>query len=688
MDKMFLALQDMYRSLLAEELPTKESHEVACIICSNICNPWSVNAHAAEKSRESNGQNSSEMVCFVLSLMESMSCKVLSGSTAANTRLYYMEVLTVSLDHMSVMSKLVSLFGVSDRLLSHFAVKCATSLVLFQLHKSNSFNRVWQEKCMKILLEPFPSIELYSTLWSLTALIKGILTGMCNCNKDALEQLVSMLDSVFPQVYSGLLSWVERGQGSAASVKDMYNVETSLVAFLDFLEVLTAARLSLKICFFRQRLFYQQALMTLQLVGSSVQYFVQKKAILLLKATLLLKAGEDFITVGPPLMKEGDHMITDLLSLADVVLQAVFAGWLQGVPVNTNASFFGGNVMSVHCASDGPDFVVLRAVSLILLKSLEYKLQYEKEGPEPAGNLPAFLGALMLFLKQHLSGLQQLLHPCSWVSLVFGEQDDDMIEAAKVIMMLHLYQRRWNTGENLKACETGCNPHCHFIFLLQNVAFDHSVLLDFLISTETCFLDYFVRYLKLLRNNWEDFAAICQGIEALNSKAGFDVAAFERDRVGAPGGCTSKGSNDRVSETLPNPGTANRRNSTSLSLGISQPISHPLVDYESSDESESEEPGLSSVPLQRTLVSDGSGFENAKGDGQSECCSLTQEKSVVGPSTPSRLCVQAVTCLGQLRTVICRLQRRNLFPYKPDSLLKLLMQIEEKSGIQYEFPCE
>uniref|UniRef100_A0A8C9TB77 Protein Lines N-terminal domain-containing protein n=1 Tax=Scleropages formosus TaxID=113540 RepID=A0A8C9TB77_SCLFO len=252
--------------------------------------------------------------------------------------------------------------GVSDRLLSHFAVKCATSLVLFQLHKSVSIIFIPINLCLNTCV-----------LCQLTKLIFFP-------HSDALEQLVSMLDSVFPQVYSGLLSWVERGQGSAASVKDMYNVETSLVAFLDFLEVLTAARLSLKICFFRQRLFYQQALMTLQLVGSSVQYFVQKKAILLLKATLLLKAGEDFITVGPPLMKEGDHMITDLLSLADVVLQAVFAGWLQGVPVNTNASFFGGNVMSVHCASDGPDFVVLRAVSLILLKSLEYKLQYEKEG--------------------------------------------------------------------------------------------------------------------------------------------------------------------------------------------------------------------------------------------------------------------------------------------------------------------
>ena len=33
---------------------------------------------------------------------------------------------------------------------------------------------------------------------------------------------------------------------------------------------------------------------------------------------------------------------------------------------------------------------------------------------------------------------------------------------------------------------------------LQAVSFDHSVLLDFLVSNETCFLLYFLRFLKFL----------------------------------------------------------------------------------------------------------------------------------------------------------------------------------------------
>ena len=62
----------------------------------------------------------------------------------------------------------------------------------------------------------------------------------------------------------------------------------------------------------------------------------------------------------------------------------------------------------------------------------------------------------------------------------------------------------------LKAsCASGCNPHCHFLFLLQSISFDHSILLDFLISTETCFLEYFVRFLKFLRTECQGFTAVC-----------------------------------------------------------------------------------------------------------------------------------------------------------------------------------
>lgn len=54
------------------------------------------------------------------------------------------------------------------------------------------------------------------------------------------------------------------------------------------------------------------------------------------------------------------------------------------------------------------------------------------------------------------------------------------------------------------------NPHALFVSLLNFISFDHSVLLDFLISPETCFLSYLLLYLRFILGNWKLF---CMGVE-------------------------------------------------------------------------------------------------------------------------------------------------------------------------------
>lgn len=67
-------------------------------------------------------------------------------------------------------------------------------------------------------------------------------------------------------------------------------------------------------------------------------------------------------------------------------------------------------------------------------------------GLDPAVGPQSYLHSLMLFVNQHLSGAWLLGHPCAWVSMVFGEQDDDMFEAARIVLSLYLHQR-------------GCGPY-------------------------------------------------------------------------------------------------------------------------------------------------------------------------------------------------------------------------------------
>ena len=66
--------------------------------------------------------------------------------------------------------------------------------------------------------------------------------------------------------------------------------------------------------------------------------------------------------------------------------------------------------------------------------------------------------------------------------------------------------------ERILAITREINPHHLFLSFLQTVCFDHSVLLDFLVSSETVFLTYLVSYLHCVLNDWSAFASSLRGI--------------------------------------------------------------------------------------------------------------------------------------------------------------------------------
>ncbi|XP_045080939.1 protein Lines homolog 1 [Coregonus clupeaformis] len=154
-----------------------------------------------------------------------------------------------------------------------------------------------------------------------------------------------------------------------------------------------------------------------------------------------------------------DHMTSDILALADDVLRAVHADWLQCVPVESAAIFFGGTGQLRGGSSDEFDHVMLRAVSLVVLKSLEYKIQSAGgKGVRNTIDIHGYLSALLLFLSQRGVQLKQGSHSCCWVSLVFGEQDDDMMEAAKALLLIYLHHRVTSDLDADAACVVGRKP--------------------------------------------------------------------------------------------------------------------------------------------------------------------------------------------------------------------------------------
>ncbi|KAA0722803.1 Protein Lines -like protein 1 [Triplophysa tibetana] len=567
-----------------------------------------------------------EVICLCLTLAERITARLSSQSLPQDVSVYY-EAVMGSLGEMNLMEKLISLLDCQDQLVSHLSAKCMSTYVISDVCMTGSISSLWRHKCADVFHRSDPGNELDSCLWSVTAVIKGLLRGKKN---DVLMKLVAALDASLSGLYTRVLS----ADSMKSQEAEMTRLNGTMCAFFDLLEVLSAVRMRCGVCSSVQRTVFVQSLALMDVMRCDAEYFVKKRALLLLKRTLLRRAGEDWALGDVQCAShENDRLNEDLRVVADVVLREVKAGWLQDVPVKDQPSSFGGNC-------DGgtrKDGVMLRALSLILLKSLEINIQ--SPGERENVDVQLYLSELMSFLQRHGSLMSTDTHSCTWVTSVFAEQDDDMIESSKALILLYLHHK--SLRSSVPVCPWGFNPHCHFISFIRSISFDHTVLLDFLISTETCFLEYCVRYLKLLRDDWTGFYTSCH-VEDGN----------------APSSDTSE-----TPETAQTDVTAFSRPSTGSDV-TARPVLQ-LVDYGSSDESEEEVGGLYHHTNRNVRNSQGHfGRTEVEGTDVSEC-----------------LCYKVLVCLEELKRAITRLHNRGLFPYNPASLLKLLNNLEEKKSL-------
>lgn len=189
-------------------------------------------------------------------------------------------------------------------------------------------------------------------------------------------KVLADFESPLTSLYPKLLFQDNPDQTRAAEIdKDSVELEISVCALLDLVEVLSAARLRHGLCSSIQRLAFLQTSALLRLTLSNVKDFVKKRALLLLKRILVQRAGEEWGFSENHSKERDEEYATDLLVMADAVLQEVEAGWLRKFRVKTGPSFFGGTKVNVS-GGETKDAVMLRAVSLILIKCLEIKTRH------------------------------------------------------------------------------------------------------------------------------------------------------------------------------------------------------------------------------------------------------------------------------------------------------------------------
>ncbi|XP_011553724.3 protein lines [Plutella xylostella] len=102
---------------------------------------------------------------------------------------------------------------------------------------------------------------------------------------------------------------------------------------------------------------------------------------------------------------------------------------------------------------------------------------------------------------------------------LFSEQDDYLIES--MVCTLDITVGIVYRNSVYPDLIPMLNPIASFIEFLKIVSHDSDVLLDYLVSNETCFLLYLLRFLKYVRRNWPKFIETCQSFES-GSTRGLD----------------------------------------------------------------------------------------------------------------------------------------------------------------------
>eukprot|EP00079_Xenopus_tropicalis_P012397 XP_002939313.2 PREDICTED: protein Lines homolog 1 isoform X1 [Xenopus tropicalis] len=645
-----------------------------------------------------------EVTALQLSLIRMLISRADSQGTDPDVKRQYTCIVDL-LQQADLDKTLICLSVTSDMVLSHLSSKCLSCLVLFQLKTKNKVNIRWLQFCLKSLSESPRCYTVMPCLSTLICVFKGLLRDENLQQGDILSVLLQPLDPTFERFCSSLLSDV----GTTHCQTSALDPESSccLSCLLDLMELLIALRIkykrSLPLCHTVLSVTIPQAF---TLVSSPVAYYVKRQFILVLKRSLLKKAGEDFYPVLHSMSQPGDPVLEqEITMLVLALLNSVDQGWLLQVPIRDRISSFGGSYMA---SESSPDLVVLGAVCLSVLKALEIQLLEVTLSSIIAEKLQSVMDQLLAFLRHHL-GWQKPWHPCEWVSLVFIEQDDDMLEVANILLKMYLRcQNFWsqvpvcvNPGNEMGiwdgiSHQFGCDPNCIFVLLLNSVAFDTSVLLDFLISSETCFLEYFVRYLKLLKEDWPRFCLTCTLLELASCRKG-----SARD---VPNSFPLQGQTESVAAAVVLQSPVNLQASLSLPTSITNSVTQKnvrhvapsqvssyectsslgalqrLVAYDSSEDSDSECSEEQDHPLAaQTPRADSTDIYKQMGKlklkGECPAFSTTPTKTAENTNLITGTLLKSARCLEELQQAINRLHRKQLFPYNPSALLRLLIHV-------------
>ncbi|XP_015173705.1 PREDICTED: protein lines [Polistes dominula] len=413
-----------------------------------------------------------------------------------------------------IIDQIIDLSNTTNKFILFVASRVLAS---FFIVTKDNFETIWLERLIQSLVNTNSPNEMVFTL----DIVKKVVeykdcclhpseeTGiMSDCNTITLSDAESFDSTTVKAMCVKVLEskWttlVSKFDAILASYTPQH--ESAVVTFLDLWESIISVKANLSVI--DTKLFYSQLDNLVSLLNSNVPCIIWRH---------LLKLFNEILCYGSTLALQ-DVLPDEPCSLAHIIVRAV-KDWrlLDSLPYRNGSGRFGGG------SSEG-DRPLLQKIVLLVLKSVAVTIKETRcdssdssLGSE-AEDLDADMAVIERSIREVLRQLDQCVktlmpfHPemplSQWVVQMFHDQDDFLIEG--MVCCLDVAVGLFYRGPPQNDLGHILSPTLTFIRFIHAVSHDPDVLLDLLVSNETCFLLYLLRFLKYIRRNWEEFVLCC-----------------------------------------------------------------------------------------------------------------------------------------------------------------------------------